>query len=238
MPVARRFGFVSASQFRGGAKGRDNSGHGKLSGGKMKLLGTPRSPYAWKVRIALEEKRIPYVYVVAPPADPASEVSKYNPLGKIPVLICHDATAIYDSAVIVEYLDGLVSVPKLIPENFVDRIEVKRWQALGDGVVEATILISRDERQPVSLRQGVDWYLNQEKKIDLGLARMEKDLDSRIYCHGDTFTLADIACGMALGYLDRALPRVEWRKSFWRLKAHAGRLAARESFMTVIPALT
>jgi glutathione S-transferase len=204
----------------------------------MKLLGTPRSPYAWKARIALEEKRIPYTYVVAPPADPASEVSKYNPLGKIPVLICRDGTAIYDSAVIVEYLDGLVSVPKLIPENFADRIEVKRWEALGDGIVEATVLISRDERQPVSSRQSVEWYLNQEKKIDLGLARMEKDLGSRAFCHGETFTLADIACGMALGYLDRALPRVDWRKSFRGLEAHAGRLAARASFRTAMPALT
>lgn len=204
----------------------------------MKLLGTSRSPYAWKVCIALEEKRIPYVYVVAPPADLTSEVSKYNPLGQIPVLVCDDGTAIYDSAVIVEYLDGLVSTPKLIPENFVDRIEVKRWQALGDGVAEATVLISRDERQPVSLRESADWYLNQEKKIDLGLARMEKDLGFRTFCYGDTFTLADIACGMALGYLDRALPRVEWRKSFRGLEAHAGRLAARESFRAVMPALT
>lgn len=201
----------------------------------MKLLGTPGSPYVRKVRIAFEEKHIPYEYVIAPPADPNSGVSKYNPLGKIPVLICDDGKCIYDSSVIVEYLDALGSTPKLIPESSVDRIEVKRWQALGDGIADSAVLISRDQRQPPAMRQSAEWYLNQQKKIDAGLATMERDLASRTYCYGITFTLADIACGMALGYLDRALPKLDWRNSCPGLSKHAERLAKRASFRNTLP---
>ena len=122
----------------------------------MKLLGTPRSPYAWKVRIALEERSIPYDYVIAPPADPDSNVSKFNPLGKIPVLVCADGTAVYDSSVIVEYLDGLGSKPRLIPESLADRIDVKRWQALGDGIVDSVVHIIQDQRRPSAVQQGAE----------------------------------------------------------------------------------
>ena len=201
----------------------------------MKLLGSPGSPYVRKVRVAFEEKRIRYDFVVARPSDPNSNVSEFNPLGKIPVLVCDDGKAIYNSSVIVEYLDGLVVTNKLIPDVFPARIEVKRWEALGDGIVDATVAISHDERLPVSKRQSAEWYLKQQKKIDAGLATMEKDLSTREFCYGKTFTLADIACGMALGYLDRALPKMDWRKSCPTLRAHAERLAQRESFLTTVP---
>jgi glutathione S-transferase len=85
----------------------------------MKLLGTHRSPYVRKVRIVLEEKRIPYDFVIAPPTDPKSGVSKHNPLGKIPVLVCDDGNSIYDSSVIVEYLDGIGRSPNLIPDGLI-----------------------------------------------------------------------------------------------------------------------
>ena len=203
----------------------------------MKLLGTPRSPYAWKVRIALEERSIPYDYVIAPPADPDSNVSKFNPLGKIPVLVCADGTAVYDSSVIVEYLDGIGSKPRLIPESFADRIDVKRWQALGDGIVDSVVHIIQDQRRASAVQQSAEWYLNHRKKIDAGLATMEKDLGSRAFCHGDTFTLADIACGMVLGYLDRALPSLDWRNSCPGLSGHASRLSQRASFRIALPPL-
>jgi glutathione S-transferase len=201
----------------------------------MKLLGTPRSPYAWKVRIALEEKRIPYDYVIAPPADPESEVPRYNPLGQIPVLVRDDGTAIYDSPVIVDYVDGLAPAPKLIPGDFEHGIAVRRWQALGDGIIEAIVLLSRDEREPPAARRGLDWTRNQEGKIERGLTWMERDLGGRAFCHGDAFTLADISCGVALGYLDRALPRFHWRPSLGALAAHAARLAERASFQAGMP---
>ena len=201
----------------------------------MKLMGTSGSPYARKVRIVFEEKQIPYEFVVDRPSDANSGVSKFNPLGKVPVLVCDDGRAIYDSPVIVEYLDGLVGTTKLIPAVFADRIGVKRWEALGDGIVDATVLISHDQRHPEPKRQNAEWHLKQQKKIDAGLATMERDLGSRQFCYRNAFTLADIACGMALGYLDRSLPKVEWRNSYPALRALAERLAQRESFRRTLP---
>src|ERR1700741_4027706 len=107
----------------------------------MKLFGSPGSPYVRKVRIVLEEKRVSYEYVVGSAGAPNSPVPQHNPLGKIPVLLRDDGTAVYDSPVIVEYIDGIGSGPQLIPEAFADRIEVKRWEALGDGIADATVLI-------------------------------------------------------------------------------------------------
>ena len=131
----------------------------------MKLFGTPGSPYARKVRVVLAEKRIPYEYVIDRPSLPESRVPQFNPLGKIPVLVCDDGRAVYDSAVIVEFLDGLVAQPALIPAAFNDRIEVRRWEALGDGIADATVAISHDAREPAAQRQPAAWYGRQRQKI-------------------------------------------------------------------------
>lgn len=202
----------------------------------MKLLGTSGSPYVRKVRIAFEEKRIPYDYVVASPS--TADVAKANPLAKIPVLIRDDGTSLYDSSVIVEYADGLAASPKLIPENFPARIDVRRWEALADGIMDATVAISHEDRVPEAQRQGPEWYAKQQKKIDAGLATMENDLGTRNFCHGDSLTLADIACGTALGYLDRTLPKQDWRKSYPGLTRLSKQLATRDSFIKTLASLT
>jgi len=202
----------------------------------MKLFGTPGSPYVRKARLALEEKRIAYEYVHAPAEVRETQVVPLNPLGKIPVLLADDGRAVYDSAVIVEYLDGLVAEPRLIPRAFDDRIEVKRWEALGDGIADATVLISHDYRKPEAKRESAEWYQKQRQKIERGLAVMSRDLGSREFCFGASFTLADIAAGYALGYLDQALPDLDWRKPYPALSQLAARLAARDSFRKTLPA--
>ena len=194
----------------------------------MKLLGASGSPYVRKVRIVFEEKHIAYEQVIVSPSSP--EVAQANPLAKIPALICDDGKTLYDSSVIVEYLDGLGALPRIIPENFAARIDVKRWEALGDGIIDATVAISHEDRLPAAQRKDAEWYAKQQKKIYAGLATMEKDLGARNFCHGESFTLADVACGNALGYLDRALPTVEWRKAHPGLGRVSRSLAARESF--------
>ena len=203
----------------------------------MKLFGSPGSPYVRKVRVVLAEKRISYDYVIDRPSLPESRVPQFNPLGKIPVLVGDDGRAVYDSAVIVEYLEGLVAEPRLIPAEFNDRIEVRRWEALGDGIADATVAISHDYREPEPQRKPAAWYDRQRQKIERGLAVMEKDLGDKEFCYGAGFTLADIAAGFALGYLDHVLPEIDWRKSCPGLKRLADRLAVRESFATTRPAV-
>ena len=202
----------------------------------MKLFGTPGSPYVRKVRVVLAEKHMTYDYVIDRPSLPESRVPEFNPLGKIPVLVCDDGRAVYDSAVIVEFLDGLVAEPRLIPAAFNDRIEVRRWEALGDGIADAAVAISHNLRKPEAEREPAAWYDRQRQKIERALAVMEKDLGDRAFCYGTGFTLADIAAGFAVGYLDQVLPQMDWRKSAPNLKRHTERMAARASFSSTNPA--
>jgi glutathione S-transferase len=202
----------------------------------MKLFGSPGSPYVRKVRVVLAEKRMTYDYVIDRPSLPESRVPQFNPLGKIPVLVCDDGRAVYDSAVIVEFLDGLVAEPRLIPAAFNDRVEVRRWEALGDGIADAAVAISHNLRKPEAEREPGAWYDRQQQKIERALAVMEKDLGDRPFCYGTGFTLADIAAGFAVGYLDQVMPEMDWRKSVPNLKRHAERMAIRSSFSTTLPA--
>jgi glutathione S-transferase len=201
----------------------------------MKLLGHDGSPYVRKVRIVLEEKRIPYEYVRTRPSTPDSPVPQFNPLAKIPVLVTEDEKGIYDSPVIVEYLDALVPEPRLIPAELDPRIAVKRWEALGDGIADATVAISHERRKPQEKQDSEEWYQKQRLKIDRGLAAMERDLGEREFCYGSRFSVADIAAGYALGYLDRVLPSIDWRPTHPRLKRLEARLATRDSFRKTVP---
>jgi glutathione S-transferase len=198
----------------------------------MKLYGSPGSPYARKVRIVLAEKQIPCEYEVQRGSAPGSPVPKFNPLGKVPTLVLDDGRGLYDSPVIVEYLDALGAGPRLIPEAPGERIEVRRWEALGDGIAEATVNINHERREPAEKQKEPAWYQRQRDKIDRGLTAMEKDLGQGQFCFGSRLTLADIAAGYALGYLDFALPDIEWRKGHPALGRLADRLFARPSFST------
>lgn len=197
----------------------------------MKLLGVDRSPYVRKVRIVLDEKGIPYEYVQARPSLPDSPVPQFNPLAKIPVLVTDTAKGIYDSPVIVEYLDALKPEPRLIPEGLEERMEVRRWEALGDGIADATVLVSHDYDKT----QTEAWHQKQRLKIERGLAAMAQDLGERAFCHGERFSLADIAAGYALAYLDTSLPDIDWRAAHPNLGALAERLAMRPSFRKTAP---
>src|SRR5690242_6439888 len=197
----------------------------------MKLFGVDASPYVRKVRIVLEEKRIPYEYVRARASVPGSPVPQYNPLAKVPVLVTDSGKAIYDSPVIVEYLDGLVREPALLPTPLEQRIDVKRWEALGDGVTDAVVLVSHD-RDKV---QTAEWHQRQRLKIERGLAAMALELGERTFSYGDTFSLADIAAGYAVGYMDLVLPDIDWRATHPNLARLAERLAQRDSFRKTVP---
>lgn len=200
----------------------------------MKLFGSPGSPYARKVRVFLVEKRIPCEYVVARGSAPGSPVPQYNPLGKVPTLVLDDGRGLYDSPVIIEYLDSLGSVPRLIPEPVADRIEVKRWEALADGIAEATVAINHDLREPKEKQHPAAWHERHQLKIDRGLGVLEKDLGRGEFCFGGRFTLADIATGYALGYLDFALPEMKWRGAHPALAKLAERLFVRPSFTDTV----
>ena len=200
----------------------------------MKLIGALSSPYSRKVRIVLAEKHIDYDLVVDNPRDTATRVPDFNPLGKIPVLVLDDEIALFDSRVIVEYLDSASPVGRLIPDDTRQRIQVRRWEALADGCMDAVVSIVYEKRRPAE-QQSAEWVARQQGKIDRALKAMSDDLGTRAGCAGEGYNLADIAVGCALGYLDLRMPDLNWRKPYPNLGKLFDKLSKRASFKDTVP---
>ena len=200
----------------------------------LKLIASKPSPYARKVRVALAEKKIEYQLVEASGADPGNPLHAWNPLGKLPVLILDDGTHLYDSRVIVEYIDLVSPVSRLIPEPARQRIAVKKWEALADGICDAAAAIVVERRRPAAL-QSEEWIDRQRRKIREGTAVLARELDERPWCHGETYSLADIATGCALGYLDLRHAELDWRALHPNLARLADKLAKRAPFAETLP---
>lgn len=200
----------------------------------MKLLSSPTSPYARKVRIALAEKKIDCEVLDASPWAPDSIVPSHNPLGKVPVLLLDDGTALYDSRVIVEYLDTVSPVSRLIPEPSRQRIAVKRWEALADGMCDAAVAIVREGARPAK-QQSAEAIARQREKIERGIVDMATELADKVWCNGEAHSLADIAMGCALGYLDLRHPTIAWRSAHDNLVALFDKLSKRPSYSDTAP---
>jgi glutathione S-transferase len=201
----------------------------------MKLLGSDASPYARKVRALAIEKGIDLEYEVANPMTPDSAVPAWNPLGKIPVLLRDDAAPLYDSRVIAEYLDGFGSGPPMIPPAATERIEVRRLEALADGVLDAGLLIRMESLRPEGERSPA-WVERQSDKVRRGLAALDAGLGARDWYVDGRLTLADLACGACLGWLSFRLPQFDWAIRHPSLARLMQRLSARPSFATTAPA--
>ena len=200
----------------------------------MKLIANPFSPFSRKVRIVLAEKRMDYDFVVDNPGDAATRVPEYNPLGKIPVLVLDDDTTLFDSRVIVEYLDNASPVARLIPDETRHRIQVRRWEALADGCTDAAVLIVMEKRRAAE-KQSAEWSARQQGKIDRALKAMSEELAGKTWCSGDLYNLSDIAVGCALGFLDLRLPDLNWRRLYPNLGKLADKLAQRAPFKDTAP---
>jgi len=200
----------------------------------MKLIAALASPYSRKVRIVLAEKKIECEFIVENPGDPATRVPEYNPLGKIPVLILDDNTTLFDSRVIVEYLDHASPVGRLIPDDTRARIQTRRWEALADGCTDAANAVVVEKRRAAD-KQSAEWIVRQQGKIDRALKVMSEELGNRTWCSGDHYSLADIAVGCALGYLDMRLPDTQWRRDYQNLEKLAEKLNKRPSFVDSAP---
>jgi glutathione S-transferase len=200
----------------------------------LKLIASKTSPFARKVRIALAEKKIEYQMVEASAWDAGNPVHEWNPLGKLPVLILDDGTHLYDSRVIVEYIDLVSPVSRLIPEPARQRIAVKKWEALADGICDAAAAIVIERRRPASL-QSDEWIARQRRKIDEGVAEIARELGDKTWCYGEAWSLADLATGCALGYLDLRHAELDWRALYPNLARLADKLEKRPSFADTLP---
>ena len=198
----------------------------------MKLIGSHASPYARKVRAFALEKGIDLPFELANPMAPDSPVAVWNPLGKVPVLLRQDGSALYDSRVIVEYLEELGDGPALIPAA--QRIEVRRIEALADGVTDAGLLIRFEALRPEHERSPA-WVERQADKVRRGLAVLAADLAGRDWYFAGRPTLADLAAGACLAWLRLRLPEFDWAAGHPALAALLARLEDRPSFATTRP---
>jgi len=203
----------------------------------MKLIGSNTSPYVRKVRIVMAEKKLDYDFVLEDVWSDQTTIKESNPLGKIPCLVMEGGEALFDSRVIVEYLDTLSPVGKLIPPVGRERAEVKTWEALADGVMDAALLARMeavwDKRTEAQRSQA--WIDRQLDKIKASLEAMSKGLGDKPFCTGIHLSLADIAVGCALGYLDFRFPQVGWRNEHPSLVRLLEKLEQRPSFAETRP---
>ena len=204
----------------------------------MKLLGSTSSPYVRKVRVVMAEKKLDYAFVPEDVWSAETTIAESNPLGKVPCLIMEGAEALFDSRVIVEYLDTLSPVGKLIPPVGRERAEIKTWEALADGLMDAAILARLEATwtgRTKSQRSQV-WIDRQLAKVNATVKAMSNGLGDKPFCGGIHFSLADIAVGCALGYLDFRFPQIDWRTDYPNLVRLHDKLMQRPSFADTIPA--
>ena len=203
----------------------------------MKLIGSTSSPYVRKVRVVLAEKKLDCDFVLEDVWAAQTTIGDANPLGKVPCLVMEGAEAIFDSRVIVEYLDTLSPVGKLIPVQGRDRAEIKTWEALADGVLDASILARLEStwggRDAAQRSQA--WIDRQMGKVQSALKAMSQGLGDKPFCVGIHLTLADISVGCALGYLDFRFPDIDWRIDYPNLLKLHDKLMLRSSFIDTQP---
>jgi glutathione S-transferase len=203
----------------------------------MKLIGSPTSPYVRKVCIVMAEKKLDYRMVAEDVWSAQTTIHASNPLGKVPCLVLEGGEALFDSRVIVEYLDTLSPVGKLIPTNGRERAEVKTWEALGDGLLDAALLARMEAVWPhrSAEQRSQAWIDRQMGKISEALRAMSQGLADKPYCSGAHMTLSDIAVGCAVGYLDFRFPDINWRSSYPNLDKLYEKLMQRQSFIDSLP---
>ena len=200
----------------------------------MKLLGSNTSPYVRKVRLMLLEKNIPHTYIVDSPSEPNSQVTRVNPLGRIPALILDSETCVFDSTVITEYVDTLNDTPILIPrQHALERMHVRRWEALADGIMDSAVVVRMEGLRPAD-RQEANTMATHNAAITRALVFAEEHLGGNDWCEGKTITLADLALTSALVYLELRQPERDWRLPHPGLAAWFARMNSRPSVTTAL----
>ncbi|WP_343638177.1 glutathione S-transferase C-terminal domain-containing protein [Roseateles sp.] len=206
----------------------------------MKLIGSLTSPYVRKVRIVMAEKKLDYQFELEDVWG-SDNILKMNPLGKVPCLVMEGQDSItgamFDSRVIVEYVDTLSPVGRLIPDRGRERCEVRTWEALADGLIDACVAARLEHtwsgRAPGERSEA--WVKRQMTKVHASLQAMGLGLGEKTWCSGNHFTLADVALGCALGYLDFRFAQIDWRAAHPNLARHFDKLMTRQSFQDTLP---
>lgn len=199
--------------------------------GLMKLRYSPTSPYVRKVMItAIETGQDSAIELIHTNQwDPATDLPKDNPLGKVPALILDEHLILFDSPVICEYLCSRVGAP-LIPEEGFDRWRVLRMEALCDGILDAAVLRLLESKRPPEM-QKADWIERQKGVIKRGLDSVEESAGN----WGEEVMLGQITAAAAMGYLDFRFPGDDWRSGRPTITAWYETFSQRPSMKATVP---
>lgn len=201
----------------------------------FKLFASPTSPYARKVRMLLAEKNVAYEFVNEGPSSPGSRIAMMNPLGKVPVLMTEDERVVYDSRVIVEYIETVYTDHPMMPAPGLGRVSVRRWEALADGMTDAVVAVAVEQSRDNDIQKNPQWIGKQIGKVQRALAVLNAEIGDRTYCHGDSYSLADIAIMAAMPYLSLRLPAIDWRTECPDLGRFVALHSQRQSFIDTTP---
>lgn len=206
-----------------------------MSGARMRLWSNPASPFARKVRILARETGlagdIEELSIPVSPVKPHAELARENPLVKIPALATADQGTLYDSAVICEYLDSLHRGAPLFPKPGPERWRALRVQALGDGILEAAVLVRYEHAWRPQALQWNDWIAGQFGKVRGGLGALEAECAR----WNGRFGIGQITAACVLGYLDFRFPQEAWRESCPALTRWYDGIAQRPSVRETAP---
>ncbi len=204
----------------------------------MQLISATPSPWARKVRILAIEKGIDLEVINDIPWAPGTCVPQYNPLEKLPILLTDDGDRIYESRLIVEWLERRFPEPPMIPVDDAGYILAKKFEVLADGTLDAMLLnvfeVTRTHVDP-------EWEARQRRKVLGGMAEIARLVGDRTFAIGDGISLADAAIGSLLGSLDfshaqsRVVPAGDWRDHHPALARYFDRLEERPSFRETRP---
>ena len=199
-----------------------------------RLISATPSPYARKVRIQLAEKSIPFELITEVPWNSDSQTPQFNPLEKLPVLICDDGETVYESRFVNEWVEIQHPDPPLMPKDKESLLLAKRFEVLADGICDACVLVFWERARPDGARSD-EWTGRQLRKRDGGLNEISRLLGDKTYCVGNRLTLADIAVGSLLGWLNVRMSEFKWRGKFPNLASLQDRLEQRPSFANTVP---
>lgn len=199
-----------------------------------RLISATPSPYARKVRIQLAEKGIPFELVTEVPWNNDTKTPQFNPLEKLPILICESGETVYESRFINEWIEFQHPEPPLMPKEKDDILLSKRFEILADGVCDACVLAFWERARPDASRSK-EWMARQLRKRDGGLKEISRLLGANPFCVDNRLTLADIAVGSLLGWLRLRMSECNWRETYPNLADLQDRLERRPSFANTVP---
>jgi glutathione S-transferase len=202
--------------------------------GEVVLHGSGTSPFVRKVRVALIELGVPHVFAPAAPWSAQGQPQLLNPLKKVPVLQLSGGHVLFDSKVIVQYLD-LRCAGALLPVDRSARIEVLQAEALADGVGDAAALLTQEAWRASAARSAF-WMTRQRDKIVSGIDALEQSL-TRWSATDLPNCIAPIAVRSALGFVSFWQPELDWACRAPRLSALCGDLDARPAWTETVPKL-